>query len=133
MLDENTAEQKLIDNGIMRTIQRVMIARVILGEHQHLSADDVGNLLQKHKMRISKATIYNTLTLFVTKGLLAALTINPKRLYYDTNVEPHHHFHHVVKDEFCDIPFERIAVTHPKPPHGTEVELCDVVLRISSR
>ena len=43
-------------------------------------------------MRVSLATVYNTLHQFTEAGLLREVAIDGTRTYFDTNVSDHHHF-----------------------------------------
>ena len=66
----------LKDHGIKPSAQRVAVAQYVLHTDEHPSADEVWTRVKKHFPLVSRATIYNTLHLFVEKGLLrqSALT-----------------------------------------------------------
>ena len=49
------------------TVQRIKIARFLLKKPQHLTAEEVFVGLQRKQNNIARATIYNTLGLFVKK------------------------------------------------------------------
>ena len=83
---------------------------------------------------MSKATVYNTLNLFVECGLLRALTVDRDRVYYDSTVEPHHHFYNVDTGEMIDVPESAVDVAAlPAAPAGTEAEGYEVIIRVRNR
>ena len=64
------ARQILEQRGIRPTAQRIRIAELLFSRAQHLTADQVIQALGRDGTHVSKATVYNTLNLFVEKGLL---------------------------------------------------------------
>lgn len=123
----------LIDHGIQPTSQRVGIARLVLSRPQHLSAERIISDIRANGLRISKATVYNTLNLFCERGLLRTVDVDPARLYYDSTIEPHHHFYNVDTGELTDIPFNAVQFRLDADlPDGTEQTGVEVVIRVRS-
>ena len=56
--------------GIQPTPQRIAVAEYVLQTKTHPSADEVWEEVQRTCPTISRGTVYNTLNLFVEKGLL---------------------------------------------------------------
>jgi Fur family iron response transcriptional regulator len=80
---------------------------------------------------VSKATVYNTLNLFVGEGLAREIHADPERCVYDSTMAPHHHFQNVDTGEMIDIRPEDLAFARlPELPPGTEIESVDVVIRV---
>lgn len=130
-MSADTLTRALRERGINPTPQRRMIAEVVLGRRQHLSADRVIERLREQGQSVSKATVYNTLGLFARKGLLRELSIDPSRVVYDSNPEPHHHFYDTETGELTDIPASAVELASlPELPDGASVEGVDVVVRI---
>ena len=121
----------LVAHGVMPTAQRIEVAQVILARPQHLSAEQIIAGIRANGSRVSKATVYNTLNLFCQRGLLRTVEVDPTRLYYDSSIEPHHHFYNVDTGELTDIPLDGVTldVGEDLPP-GTEQAGVDVVVRI---
>jgi Fur family transcriptional regulator, stress-responsive regulator len=72
--------------------QRRAVAQVLVGEHVHLTAEQVHDLARARLPEISRATVYNTLNELVAMGELLEVDVadGPKR--YDPNVtQPHDH------------------------------------------
>jgi Fur family iron response transcriptional regulator len=134
ILSETEAAERLQAHDILPTQQRLQIARVLLTGDQHLSADQVLDLVNAAGNRVSKATVYNTLGLFARKGILREVIVDPSRVFYDTNSGPHHHFYNVDSGELSDIDAGRIPVEQlPEAPEGTQVDGVEVVIRVRDR
>lgn len=119
------------EHGITPTQQRVEIAHVLFSRPQHLSAEQVLALVNRDRHVVSKATIYNTLGLFVGKGLIREIIIDPTKVFYDPTTSPHHHFYNVDTGALMDIEADAVALSKlPDLPDGTVAEGVDVVVRI---
>ncbi len=125
--------RKLIDAGISPTQQRVEIASVLLDKPQHLSAEQVMRRVNHDKAVASKATIYNTLGLFAKKGLIREVIVDPEKIFYDSNVEPHHHFYQVETGELTDIAISELKIAElPKAPENASIEAVEVIVKLRS-
>src|SRR5246500_1427239 len=127
----NGCERRLTECGIRPTAQRVRIAALLLSEPQHLSAEQILASLRETGARVSKATVYNTLNLFASRGLIRQLSVDGSRAWFDSNVDPHYHFHDVTTGALIDVPVPDVEFSRlPSPPPGTEVAGIDVVIRL---
>src|SRR5262245_38049269 len=86
----------LRSHGIAPTHQRIEIAHVLFERKVHLAADQILALVNARHAETSKATVYNTLRLFLEKRLIRELVVDPSRIFYDPNTAAHHHFYDVV-------------------------------------
>ena len=119
--------------GIAPTHQRLEIAQVLFGRCQHLAADQILAMVNESHAETSKATVYNTLNLFRDRGLIREVIVDPKRVFYDPNTEPHHHLYNVDTGEISDIDADHIAFARlPDFPSGTVDDGVDVVVRVRS-
>ena len=82
----------LINNEIQPSLQRIKIYEFLLGNKTHPTADTIYNNINKELAIISKATVYNTLKLFVEKNIISEITIDNTESRYDYNTEFHGHF-----------------------------------------
>jgi Fur family iron response transcriptional regulator len=131
---EHDIAARLTACGIGVTRQRVLIAGALLSRCAHWSADQLLAKINESQPEVSKATVYNTLRLFVDHGLAREVIVDPDRVFYDSNPEPHHHFYDVTRGELMDIPHDSIQLAKLPPlPAGCEMEGVEVVLRIRSR
>jgi len=127
-------EGRLSDCGIRPTAQRVRIATLLLSAPQHLSAEQILASLSAAGARVSKATVYNTLNLFAAHGLIRQLSVDGSRAWFDSNVEPHYHFHDLESGALIDVPVPAVAFSSlPVPPPGTEVAGIDLVIRLRKK
>jgi Fur family iron response transcriptional regulator len=121
----------LRSHGIAPTHQRLEIANVLFSRGEHLAADQILTLVNERHAETSKATVYNTLNLFRDCGLIREVIVDPKRVFYDPNTQPHHHLYNVDSGEITDIPAADLAVSGlPELPPGMVTEGVDIVVRI---
>jgi Fur family iron response transcriptional regulator len=133
-LDDPDLADRLRAAGIALTLQRLVIARVLLSRPIHLAADQVWERAQVIMPAISRATVYNTLDLFVRFDLLRRLIIAPEKVVYDSDTAPHHHLYDASTGELTDISAGEVEVIGmPTLPPGMEVAGVDVVVRIRQR
>jgi len=127
-------ERRLADCGIRPTAQRVRIAMLLLSAPQHLSAEQILAQLRTTGARVSKATVYNTLNLFAAHGLIRQLSVDGSRAWFDSNVDPHYHFHDLTTGTLIDVPVPAVEFSRlPPPPSGTEVAGIDLVIRLRKK
>jgi Fur family transcriptional regulator, iron response regulator len=121
----------LRSHGVIPTSQRVLIGRMVLGRPAHFSAEQLYEQINQEGSCVSKATVYNTLGLFVKKGLLRQVLVDPSKVYYDSNMAPHHHFYDVESGELVDIDASEIGIgALPETTEDVEIEGVDIVVRI---
>ena len=126
--------QKLKSFGVTPTPQRIEVASVLLDRAQHLSAEQIIDRLRANGSRVSKATVYNTLHLFGSKGLVKELNVDPSRKFYDSTTCAHHHFYNVDSGELSDIDKNQVSIMELPPlPDGTVQESVEVLIRIRDK
>jgi Fur family transcriptional regulator, iron response regulator len=91
-------------HAIQPSAQRVAVARYVLDTCEHPTADKVWAKVKRAFPMISRATVYNTLKLFVRKGLLRQFVLNDGKTVFDANVGSHHHFVDEASGRLYDIP-----------------------------
>ncbi len=127
-------ESLLRAHAVYPTSQRMAIARVLLAQHQHVTADQLHTLLKQRGFLVSKATVYNTLGLFVSQGLLTEIFIDPGAVYYDSNIGHHHHFYNIDSGELTDIDEDLLPrFLDTRVPDGTQLEDVHIVIRVKNR
>lgn len=124
-----TLERNLSRQGIQPSAQRLAVAHYVLATTAHPSADAVFEHVRARVPKISRATVYNTLNLFVRKGLLRQLVLAEGKVVFDPKVEPHHHFVDEGTGTIHDIPWEALDVRHVEALRGVKVREYQVVLR----
>jgi len=132
---DETREQvieRLKRHDITPTQQRVDIASILFAKPQHLSAEQVLEQVNQQTAAVSKATVYNTLGLFASKGLVNEVIVDPTKIFYDSNTHAHYHFYHVDSGKLEDIPASAVTLDHlPELPPGTHQEGVDIIIRVN--
>ena len=130
--DNSKAIARLRGVGLRPTRQRVELANLLFkGQDQHVTAESLHEEVAGLGLKISLATVYNTLHQFTHAGLLRQVIVDAARGYFDTNTGDHQHFFLEKEGLLIDIPGESIAVAGvPTPPPGLSVERVDVVVRV---
>ena len=124
----------LAEHGIKPTQQRLEIAAFLFSRPQHVAADQVLSAVNRIDDKVSKATVYNTLNLFVRKGLIREVLINPERVFYDSNNSAHHHVYNEDTGELSDLHSTNVAVERlPAVDENLEIVATDVIVRVRNR
>ena len=127
---DNMAEL-LRAHDINPTHQRIEIAYALFSRQEHLSADQVMTLVNGRHAETSKATVYNTLNLFLEKGLIREVIVDPSKVFYDPNTGPHHHLYEVDSGRLTDIDAGKVRIEGlPELPKGVETVGIDLIVRV---
>jgi Fur family iron response transcriptional regulator len=118
--------------GLRPTRQRLALARLLFdGGDRHISAEQLHTEALSSSIRVSLATVYNTLHQFTDAGLLREIVVDAGRSYFDTNTSDHHHFFYEKTGKLCDIPGDLIAVSKvPEAPEGLNISRVEVIVRV---
>lgn len=127
--------ERLRSAGLRPTRQRVALARLLFGAaDRHVTAEQLHTEAQQAGVRVSLATVYNTLHQFTEQDLLREVVVETGRSYFDTNVHGHHHFFELETGRLIDIPANDISISGlPQAPEGAEIERVDLVIRVRRR
>ena len=119
---------------ISPTRQRVEIAEFLFQRPQHLSAEKILDGVTDAGNRVSRATVYNTMGLFASKGVVREVLIDRERVFYDSNTELHQHFYNVDSGELIDVYDAEINMaTEPELPDGMRIISTDIVYKVTSK
>ena len=132
MVETSTATERLRESGLRPTRQRLALARLLFDAgDRHVTAEILHTEVMATGVRVSLATVYNTLHQFTEAGLLREIVVEAGRSYFDTNVSAHHHFFHEGTGMLSDIPGQQIAIgALPDAPAGTSIKSVDVIVRL---
>tara|TARA_B100001093_G_C26799749_1_gene1002817 strand:- start:1444 stop:1842 length:399 start_codon:yes stop_codon:yes gene_type:complete len=124
----------LRDHNITPTIQRLDIADIIFKKHQHFTAVELIDRVKTAKLPISQATVYNTLCIFESKGLLKTIDLQNDCKFYDTNLESHHHVYNTSTNKLTDISLDKIEFSKiPEIPKNLELEQTEVLIKVRNK
>ena len=121
--------ERLRQHGIQPSAQRMAVAEYVLSTEEHPSADQVWARVRADFPMISRATVYNTLNLFVAKGLLRQLILAEGKVVFDPHLAPHHHFIDDATGSIHDVPWEAVEVKNVENLKGVDVREYQVVMR----
>jgi len=119
--------------GLRPTRQRLALAKLLFdGCDRHISAEQLHDEAQTGNIRVSLATIYNTLHQFTESGMLREIVVDTGRSYFDTNTTDHHHYFFERSGKLEDIPSHMVSLDKiPEAPPGTTIRRIDVIVRIT--
>lgn len=102
-----TLERYLVENGLRRTRERRAILEIIYQELTHFDAETLYRYLLQKGYKVSRATVYNSLDLFVACGLVKRYSFAGGKMLYERSLGRRQHDHLICEDcgeiqEFCD-------------------------------
>lgn len=124
-------EEVLLSAGLRPTQQRQQLSRLLFGNGDcHVTAEALYAAAVAAGMKISQATVYNTLNQFTQLGLLRQIGVDGARSFFDTNTTVHPHFFFEDEGRLIDVP-EMVAFEHlPTPLPGYGMDRIDVIIHL---
>tara|TARA_B100000686_G_C16695705_1_gene920371 strand:- start:590 stop:1033 length:444 start_codon:yes stop_codon:yes gene_type:complete len=125
---------RLKSAGLRPTRQRLALAKLLLEDnYRHVTAEQLHGEATDAGIKVSLATVYNTLHQFTNAKLLREVVVESGRAYFDTNTSEHHHLLNEDTGELFDIAEENIRFSaFPSPPCGTKIDRIDIIVRVKS-
>ncbi|NBG89175.1 Fur family transcriptional regulator [Isachenkonia alkalipeptolytica] len=87
----NKLIETLKENDCKVTLQRIAIYETLKDTKTHPNAETIYKQLSPKYPTISLATVYKSLELFVSLGLIQAINVEENSFRYDGNSKPHPH------------------------------------------
>jgi Fur family peroxide stress response transcriptional regulator len=104
----------LKENGIKPSYQRIKIYEYLKENKDHPTVDNIYHALNTQIPTLSKTTVYNTLKIFIEKGIAMAITIDDNEVRFEANMETHGHFKCQVCHKIYDFKVDFDAVAEDK-------------------
>ena len=127
---------KLRKSGLRPTKQRIKICEVLFDTDKtfHFTIKELVKIIENQaNMKVSLATVYNTVHAFIKKGYLKEIPLNSSQSYYDTNVSHHHHFFDVEENKLIDIDQDDVdEINIRKKILGKKIRSVEVIAKIVS-
>ena len=127
---------KLRKSGLRPTKQRIKICEVLFDADKtfHFTIKELVKIIENQaNMKVSLATVYNTVHAFIKKGYLKEIPLNSSQSYYDTNVSHHHHFFDVEENKLIDIDqYDVDEINIRKKIPGKKIRSVEVIAKIVS-
>ena len=122
--------------GLRPTRQRLALAKLLFDAaddqpNRHVTAEQLHSEAMEAEVRVSLATVYNTLHQFTDAGLLREVVVDSGRSYFDTNIDDHHHFYFEDNGRLQDIPGAAVRLAElPEAPAGAAIKRVEVIIRV---
>ena len=122
--------------GLRPTRQRLALAKLLFDTaddqtDRHVTAEQLHSEAMEAEVRVSLATVYNTLHQFTDAGLLREVVVDSGRSYFDTNIDDHHHFYFEDNGRLQDIPGAAVRLAElPEAPAGAAIKRVEVIIRV---
>ena len=127
---------KLRKSGLRPTKQRIKICEVLFDTDKtfHFTIKELVKIIENQaNIKVSLATVYNTVHAFIKKGYLKEIPLNSSQSYYDTNVSHHHHFFDVEENKLIDIDQDDVdEINIRKKILGKKIRSVEVIAKIVS-
>ena len=127
---------KLRKSGLRPTKQRIKICEVLFDADKtfHFTIKELVKIIENQaNMKVSLATVYNTVHAFIKKGYLIEIPLNSSQSYYDTNVSHHHHFFDEEENKLIDIDQDDVdEINIRKKIPGKKIRSVEVIAKIVS-
>ena len=129
---DKSMRARLHQAGLRPTRQRLALSSLLFANgDRHVTAEALFEDAAAAHVRISLATVYNTLHQFTAAGLLREIAIDGAKTYFDTNTGDHQHFLVEESARLLDIPGGGVSLSRlPEAPDGMEISRVDVVVRL---
>jgi Fur family ferric uptake transcriptional regulator len=96
--EKDVFQRHLQKAGLKRTTQRDLILDVFLRTEEHMSSEDLYNLVKAEDPAVGHTTVYRTLKLLVEAGLAREVRFGDGRTRYEHNYKHPHHDHMICTD-----------------------------------
>ena len=128
--------EKLRLSGLRPTKQRIKICEALFDSEKtfHFTIKDLSKIIKNElDVKISLATVYNTVHAFKNKGYLKEISINTEKSYFDTNITDHHHFYDESTNQLIDAEsYEIDNVKVNKNLYGKKIKSVEVLVRVAT-
>jgi len=122
----------LKDNGQRITNERILILNSALSMESHFDADELYTKMRNDFIRVSRATVYNTLELMNKCGILTKHNFKGERARYETKHGGKNHYHIICLSCNKIIEFENQSIekTLLKVCKNKELKLRDYSIQV---
>ncbi|TGJ99625.1 transcriptional repressor [Leptospira semungkisensis] len=126
-LTPDEIENRLKSVSIQPTMQRISICQYVLCEADHPTAEEVKEWVDGRSLKMSLATVYNTLNVLVSAGLLREFKFSCLgKSVFDSNIEDHYHFFDEKTGKFHDLDHSLLSIDS-KLPKEFKVNKMDIL------
>ena len=127
---------KLRSSGLRPTRQRLKICQILFDSKEtfHLTIKELAKMIENQaNIKVSLATVYNTIHAFNNKGYLKEISINSSKNYFDTNTSHHHHFFDLNENKLIDLEEGEVEpIKIKKTISGKKIKSVEVLVKIDN-
>ena len=124
-------DELLRQAGLRPTRQRLALSWLLFGKGgRHLTAEMLHAEATRDNIRISLATVYNTLNQFTEAGLLRRIAADGIKSFFDTDTSVHPHFYLEGEDVLVDVAEGLTFTRVPEALPGHEIARLDVIVHL---
>ncbi len=107
--------EQVKNKGYFLTKERLSILREITDNPGHFTAEELYLRLRNKGLKVSRATVYNNLEVFVKLGILKRVRLSDQQFYYENAYHSKQHYHLICKEcgkvvEFCEPRVTRLVI-----------------------
>ena len=125
---------KLRNSGLRPTRQRIKISEILFNSSEtfHFTIKELAKMIEnKANIKVSLATVYNTVHAFNHKGYLKEIAINSSQSYFDTNTSHHHHFFDINENKLIDLEEKEVnPIEIKKTIPGKKIKSIEVLVKV---
>ena len=120
---------QLSANGVKASAQRMAILRFLMENRIHPTVDEIFKALQPENPTLSRTTVYNTLRLFATSGIIRCIETGGDGARWDYSQDDHAHFICTSCGCVTDVDYGDSSQPLPQLPPGYKVQSSDLLIR----
>lgn len=110
----NNVSEYLQENQIKPSVQRLKIFEFLMNTKEHPTVETIYSALNDEIPTLSKTTVYNTLKLFVSNGIVNIVNIEDNETRYDWDTSFHGHFKCNICGRVSDFDVDSSKITYPE-------------------
>jgi Fe2+ or Zn2+ uptake regulation protein len=122
---ENSYRSYLTKSKMFYTKERAIILSAVLDRKDHFSVDDLLFLMKSEDLKVSRATLYRSVSQMVEAGILVEADFGHGHIHYEMSDANKNHEHLVCKncDQVIEVDSKQVqeAIDHIAKNHGFKV------------
>lgn len=110
------------NHDVRPSVQRLDVLCFMLGHKGHFTAEEVSLALRgKSAVSLCRTTVFSTLKLLASKGILRCIRTGSDAAFFDATMEPHAHFYCEKCGKIHDVPYsgDVVGIIRDHAPEGT--------------
>lgn len=92
-VERGVFDDHIRNTGLRRTAQRDLILEIFLSTEEHLTSEDLHNLVHRKDPTVGLTTVYRTLRLLTEASLAREVRFGDNKTYYEHHYNHEHHDH----------------------------------------